>query len=116
MFRLAPEKNRVIRGICQKLELLPIEVTSYEYNQQLGYLAGFSGFKRSVGKYKGKGISDEMLVFGGVSSSRMDDFLAAYKESGLPKVELKAAVTPVNASWTPLLLFEEIKKEHEQMG
>lgn len=38
------------------------------------------------------------------------------RKAGVPKINLKAVVTEHNIGWTFRQLYEEIKKEHEQMS
>lgn len=58
-------------------------------------------------------FAGEILVFCGFSSDDLDRFIGAYNASGTARVELKAVLTPINADWTPLRLYEELLKEHK---
>lgn len=53
----------------------------------------------------------ELMIFEGFSSKQMDDFLAAYNSTGIPKVLFKAMVTPINARWSPAYLYEHLIDE-----
>lgn len=39
--------------------------------------------------------------------------LAGLRKAGVPKIELKAVITPQNAEWTFYQLYQELEKEHE---
>ena len=58
-------------------------------------------------------FTGEMLVFCGFASDDLDSFLQGYKQTGVPRVDLKAVLTQYNADWTPKKLFEELSKERE---
>ena len=56
-----------------------------------------------------------MLVFSGLTSDDIDEFLASYKKSMLPPINLKAVITMYNINWTPEALYSELLKEHMKM-
>jgi hypothetical protein len=60
-------------------------------------------------------IPEEMLVMHNFSSRRMDEFLAAMRKAGIPRIPLKAVVTDTNRGWTFAKLYEEISEEHRLM-
>ena len=41
--------------------------------------------------------------------------ILAIRKAGLPKIELKAVVTPTNAQWPFYKLYEEIREERRQV-
>jgi hypothetical protein len=51
-----------------------------------------------------------------MNSGQVDDFLAAYRETGLAPVALKAVVTPGNIRWNAQELFRELLREHEKLS
>ena len=56
-----------------------------------------------------------VMLFAGFTMRDMDRFSAAYKESGLPRVALRAMMTPTNSMWTVLQLYQELQKEHASL-
>ena len=46
----------------------------------------------------------------------IDALIAGLKKNGAGRVDLKAVLTPTNAGWNSLELYEEIKREHEKMS
>ena len=58
-------------------------------------------------------MSRDVLVMKNFSSSRIDMLLAGLRKAGVPKIELKAVITPQNAEWTFYQLYQELEKEHE---
>lgn len=111
-FRIDRKKHEVITEIGRKLGIKIIEVSRRDYGQKLGVLAEVAGFKREKKVYSGPELPAEMLVFSGMNSDQLDEFLAQYRESGQPQIGLKAVVTANNVSWDAETLFRELLKEH----
>ena len=66
--------------------------------------------------YDGEVFAEELLPLPGFTSRRIDALIAGLKKNGAGRVDLKAVLTPTNAGWNSLELYEEIKKEHEKMS
>ena len=115
-FQLSGEKKQALDQIGRRLGITVSVIAAADYNQTLGALAGESGFQRVKGSFTGKAFPSEMLVFCGVNSNQLDLWLAEYKKTGLEPIPLKAALTPVNARWNPVMLYMEIMKEHLTMN
>ncbi|MCI8951079.1 MAG: DUF3783 domain-containing protein [Lachnospiraceae bacterium] len=62
-----------------------------------------------------KNICQDVLVLYRFTDSRMDLLLSNLRKSGVPKIPLKAVVTPQNAHWPFYRLYEELKEEHETL-
>lgn len=115
-FRMDTAKHEGLVSICGKLGIRLIPVDKKDYGQKLGALADISGFGKEKILYDGPELPGEMLVFSGMASSQVDAFLDTYRASGLPKIGLKAIVTPSNVFWTPRQLFMELMNEHLAFG
>lgn len=111
-----------------------------EYGQPLGVLAGIKGFQaageeesqghtvtgaesreqaqclKQAGQAIPSAIPEPMLVMCGMGGSRVDEFLARMRRAGVPKIALKAMLTPTNVNWTSRELYEELRREHEAMS
>lgn len=111
-FRIDRKKHEAITEIGRNLGIKIIEVPRRDYGQKLGVLAEVTGFKREKKVYSGPELPAEMLVFSGMNSDQLDAFLAQYRESGQPQIDLKAVVTANNVSWDAETLFRELLKEH----
>lgn len=115
MYNLNPEKKRRLTIVCMKLKLRVMNVSKEQYAEPIGYLAGVSGMESCGQAYEGEGFSDEMLVFAGFDQRILDSFLREFSKNKIERVALKAMLTPYNAKWNSLQLYEEIKKEHEAL-
>lgn len=115
-FCMDPQKHEWIASVCGRLGIRVVQVEKKDYGQKLGTLAGISGFGREKTAYDGPQLPAEMLVFSGMNSDQVDAFLEAYREGGLPKVNLKAVITADNIFWTVNQLFMELMHEHLAFG
>lgn len=62
---------------------------------------------------KPAGMDQDVLILHQFTGGRIDQLLLGLKKAGVPKIGLKAVITPENAGWTFSHLYEELKKEHE---
>ena len=60
-------------------------------------------------------FSDPMLVFCNLPHEKLDQLLTAMGRAGLPRIALKAMLTPTNRTWTSQQLWTELRREHEAM-
>ena len=60
-------------------------------------------------------FSDPMLVFCNLPHEKLDHLLTAMGRAGLPRIGLKAMLTPTNRTWTSQQLWTELRREHEAM-
>lgn len=56
-------------------------------------------------------LSRQMMVLYGFTNERLDEFLRNMRRAGIPRIALKAIVTPYNVSWTFRQLYEELERE-----
>ena len=90
------------------------KVEKKDYCQSVGYLAGVSGKKAAEVEYDGPELEEPMMIMC-MDSRRIDELLTAFRRAGVPRIAYKAMLTPTNSDWTPLELYEELKREHEAM-
>ncbi len=90
-------------------------VNRKDYLKPMGQLAGETLLFTTEKEYDGPELTDSMLVFSGLSSERLGAALRALRECGAGPFPYKAVLTDTNRYWTSLMLFEELKKEHQAM-
>lgn len=61
-------------------------------------------------------FSDPMLVFCAMERDRLDQLLSAMHRAQLPRIHLKAMLTPTNRAWTSQQLWTELRREHQAMA
>ena len=110
-----PARRARIRGWLERKGVRPLDVAPTELRHSLGALLGLPGFDREPGLWLGRGFDEEMLVMFGFQGTLLRDFLAFFREEGLPPVALKAMITPTNVNWTSQALYEALKEEHALM-
>ena len=114
MYRLEGDRGRKLKMIFVQNGLRIRQIHREEYNQPIGALAGIKEIPRVEEVYDGDELAEEMLVFRGVYGKRLDLLLAQMRKNKVA-VNLKAILTEHNVGWSGLQLYEELKKEHEQM-
>ena len=92
-----------------RVRIRPVEAD--QYGLTLAELLSRSGEKRGVEE----DFSDPMLVFCGLSQGKLDQLLTAMARAQLPRIALKAMLTPTNAGWTSQQLWTELRREHAAM-
>lgn len=100
-----------------KRTLLPLhvyfkQIQKHEYMQPLGYLAGIKDIQSVPDIYEGDELEDKMLIFAGISDSKLDKIIVSLRKNGL-MIPYKAVLTPTNQHWTAIECFAEIRKEHK---
>ena len=100
-FSSAPEEGTPVLWGLEALDPLP----------PLEDLLGRSEEKATVEEE----FSDPMLVFCNLPHEKLDHLLTAMGRAGLPRIALKAMLTPTNRTWTSQQLWTELRREHEAM-
>ena len=110
------EKEKRMERLAKKLGAGFRAVYPIQTGQQVGFLAGLSGYaekKLSLLELPPR-IEEEMLILNGFAGKKLDALLAALREEKLT-VPLKAVVTEHNVSWTLAALYAEIVEERAEM-
>lgn len=132
------DKDKAVRLMKSVLVRMGVRIKNIENDQVLekvGYLAGIEGYlPRCLGEEESDDVSGEfsegnegdakaefpvisrdVLVMKNFTSNRIDVLLAGLRKAGVPRIELKAVVTPRNVDWSFYQLYQELVKEHEQL-
>lgn len=109
------EAGKKLKGVCFRMGIRVREITPDQFHHPLGYLAGLPGFEATEGSGDGRTFSEAMLVMKQFTSKRMDELFRQWKKAGVPRIPLKAVVTPQNAQWDSVTLYEELVREHQAM-
>ena len=115
LFCVDQDRLREIRRLAQRMDIEVVRIERPSYWQKLGYLAKMTGFTEESRVYIGAEFPEEMMLMVGFGSRDLDWFLAAWKETGLFPVRLKAMATQTNLQWSPVALFQELFEEDRQM-
>ncbi len=115
LFQVNKEKKKQITALCRSLDIIPVIVPRGQYEETLGALAGIDGFTLSGKGYGGAPLDTDMMVFSGIASNTLDDFLKEYKLACIEPIPLKAVLTRHNIFWNAKQLYEELCKEHAEM-
>lgn len=101
-----------------------VQVDPADYLKPIGTLAGVmapgAGNPAIAGllqkRYSGTApLPVRLVVIMGVTDQELDGLLRIFPECGITKEDLKAVLTPMNASWNAIGLCRELLKEHRQL-
>lgn len=111
MYNCDGEQWAKLRQIFLMLRVRIRPVEADQYGLTLEDLLGRSEEKAPVEEK----FSDPMLVFCNLPHEKLDHLLTAMGRAGLPRIALKAMLTPTNRTWTSQQLWTELRREHEAM-
>ena len=107
-------------ALGQKMAPLGAEIRTVgpsEHGRSIGSLAleEDTGTPHKTGPDKIADLPVRMLVFCGFDNDELDAALAVCRASGITGEDLKAVLTPDNASWSGEQLCTELIREHNEM-
>ena len=103
------EKYKQIEVVCRRINEPCKTIGPADLGKTVGMIiSGSSGQHASVPPFY---AMPEVIIFSGLSSGKMDEFLSGYRAAGITPIAIKASVTPFNLNWTLYALIEHIKKE-----
>jgi len=113
-YNLDMETENQMKLLCEKLGFAYRAVTPELYALPIGALAGIpiSG-KPAVSL--DMGFSEPMLVMCHLLNPQLDAFLKVMRTSDIPRIDLKAILTPSNVTWNSRQLRDELAREHESV-
>lgn len=115
-YNLKPDTAVGLGKICQALDIRVRGVAREEYALPIGALAGMPVARPSSAEASAvPPFDEEMLVMCHMLSNELDAFLQAMREAGLPRIHLKAVLTPINVLWNSSDLHFELAREHTAM-
>jgi len=116
LFNVSPALRKSIEILCALQDVVVKEIETNQFGMPLGVLAGVIEDTGAVIETTSESIADEMLLFVNFDQKSLSEFLAHYRAAGIPKVNLKAGLTPNNVSWNVYMLHEELLEEHAAMS
>ena len=115
-YNLKPGTAARLDRICGNLGIRVREIERDEYALPIGALAGIPVTRPSSAEAPASPpFDDEMLVMCHMMSNELDAFLRAMREAGMPRIDLKAVLTPINVLWNSTDLHSELAREHASM-
>ena len=114
-YNLDAESLQRLRAVCEAQGLQIKAVAPWEYGAPIGALAGIPMQKGPANRALA-GFTDPMLLMCHLLSPQLDAFLQGMRAYGVPRIALKAVLTPSNVTWTSCRLRDELAREHEAMG
>ena len=109
-FNLNETRLSKLRFLCMKLGLLVKPVPAEDFCQPISALCGLS---EKAATSPAEAFPEEMLIFCHMDNAQVNRFLQTAKQMRFAPVDLKAILTPTNASWTSKQLYDELRQERE---
>ena len=106
---------RLLKSIMVQMGIRIKTIEPEQVLEQVGYLAGIDGYSPAQKPEELPLIHQDILVLHNFTRNRMDMFLSSIRRANVPKIDLKAVITPQNMGWTFYHLYEELMKEHKEM-
>lgn len=115
LYNFSGVREQEIASLCQSCGLHVVRVAPPDFRETIGSLLMKDAKGTSLAAPVQAAFSEEMMVIAS-DRSTLEKLLAGFRERKLKAVALKAMVTPVNISWTSVVLHEHLKEEHERMN
>lgn len=114
------KKEKQIMELCSSMGLSVKLLTEKDINKMTGKLAeiNFSPVQTLCTenrKAPAGYILPDLIVFAGLDSERLDEFLEAYKKAQIAPTGLKAVITPYNLTWSLYTLVSELVREQAKL-
>ena len=115
LYNMDNEKSRKLKMLMIRMGTRIRMVDKEDYGSPVGILAGLKEITLEDPNAEVMDFNDEMMILRGFTNARLDLFLQAMRKEGIGRINYKAILTPTNARWNSWQLYQEIKKEHEEM-
>lgn len=102
----------VLERLCAQLDMNLRQVRTEEYGNPVGALAGLMPVTVGQGQAP---LAEKMLVFAFVPDFLLQYLLEEIRKAGIAQGSYKAVLTEHNVAWTPHELFEELRREREEL-
>lgn len=120
-FGVNEKKSFLIENLCKLLGLEYKVISNCDRYEKIGWIAGYPGYSKNKEKMSGAPLREmmenqpEVMIFSAFSDTKLDEFLAAYRNEGLEPIGLKAIVTKHNENWTLDELIKELVRERAEI-
>ena len=103
-----------MRGLSAPLGIRFKAVPAESFTLPLGGMLGIPTGPVSAPS-DGQTFTDPMLLMCNFNEQQFNRFLQLLRAPGLPRIPLKAVLTPHNVGWNAMQLHAELVREHEAM-
>lgn len=114
-YNLNPQDEKALRALCDRLQFDCRAVRRDEYALPVGALAGIP-ISKDAPSAPVEPFDDMMLVICHAMRDQLDALLSGLRQPDLPRIALKAVLTPSNVTWNSCRLRDELAREHAAMA
>ena len=110
----------LLKGVLVQMGIKIKNLIPGRCEKKIGFLAGMDGFHDEISLSEGgqqashAALTEELLVFCGLTEERLDGLLKKMKDIGVPRTVLKAVLTDTNAHWTVYELYDHLTEERRK--
>ena len=108
-FNFTDERLARLKWACMRHRIRYQAVPAADQGQTLAALCGMT--PRAEAAPVDAPFTDEMILMAGFPPALVNAFLQTWRQAKQPPIRLKAALTPINATWTACKLHQEIALE-----
>lgn len=112
---IVDERGKKLENYLRASGVAVRHVLPSEFGHPIGYLLSLPGFEDPHGMAC-LPFSEEMMLMSGFDRQRLDALLAFFSREELRRIELKAMLTPTNASWNAAELYRHLSAERRQFS
>ena len=73
------ERLTKMKYLLFSMKMRMVQIREEEYLQSIGYLAGMKDMEKSLEKYNGEALGQEMIVFAGLGEGRLNQLLGGMR-------------------------------------
>lgn len=110
-FNFTGERKARLTWACMRHRIRLREAAEAEQGQTLAALCGMTPLAEAAPAEAP--FADEVAVMAGFPPALMNAFLQTWRQAKQPPIRLKAALTPINATWTARRLHDELVREDD---
>lgn len=109
-FNLDARATAVLQKLCDALKLRLKVVPKEGFSLPLGAMVGIPV---SASPAASENFDEPMLVMCNLDEAQFNGFLQALRLSAIPRIDLKAVLTPTNVAWNACQLYAELCRERD---
>lgn len=114
-FNLPEADFERLRALAASLGIRAKAVPPESFTLPLGAMLGIP-VGPSKAPVNGQSFDNPMLLMCNLDARQFDRLLQLLRTPGLPRIPLKAVLTPHNVGWSAIQLHGELLREHEAMS
>lgn len=110
-FNLEESALQTLQRLCTDLEIRCKSVPPEGFSLPIGTMVGIPVMVAT--SRAGENFTEPMLIMCNLNEVQFNAFLQGLRYSSIPRIDLKAVLTPTNVAWNAIQLHEELSRERD---